>query len=257
MTTHHRTGDEWRSSALWRSLEEMRIEAEGATLAFAARLARENGWSLAHAEAVFTEYRRFLYLAAVSGRPVTPSEAVDQAWHLHLSYTRHYWDVLCTQLVGRPLHHEPTAGGRDEAALYRGQYEATLWLYRDTFGAAPPTEIWPDTGVRFAARPQWVDRARYWLVPKFRVGGGAALATSTLILGACTMLAANKAESGNALTAIVLSLAMASLVVGGIFAATRSSRRKDDDSGGCGGGGSCSGDSCGCGSGCGGGCGGG
>lgn len=258
MTAHQQTNDE--AGALWGALEAMRIEADGAKLSFAARLARENGWSPAFAEAALTEYRRFLYLAAVSDRPVTPSEAVDQAWHLHLSYTRHYWDVLCGEMLGRPLHHEPTAGGRDEAARHRGQYEATLWLYRETFGAAPPVEIWPDTGARFAARPQWVDRARYWLVPKLWVGSGAALATATVLLAACTMLGANSAGRGavNAFGAIMLSLGIGAAVVALIVAAVRGSRRKDDGSGGGCGGGGCSGggDSCGCGSGCGGGCGG-
>lgn len=254
MSEHWQANEE--AGVLWQALEGMRIETEGAALTFAGRLARENGWSPAYAGAVLTEYRRFLYLAATSGRPVTPSEAVDQAWHLHLGYTRHYWDVLCAKILGRPFHHEPTAGGRDEAARYRGQYEATLWLYRETFGAAPPVGIWPDAAARFAARPQWVDRSRYWVVPKLWAGRGAALTASTLMLGACTMLAANKAGSGDTFTAILLSLAMAALVVAGIVAATRSARKKDDGSGGCGGGGGCSGDSGGCGSGCGGGCGG-
>ena len=253
----------WRSTALWRWLENMRIEAEGAALTFVARLGRENGWSPAYAEAVVEEYRRFLYLAAASGRPVTPSEDVDQAWHLHLSYTRHYWDELCARLLGRPLHHEPTAGGREEAARYRGQYEATLWLYRETFDAPPPPDIWPDSGTRFATRPQWVDRARYWLVPKALFGRGAALATATTLLAACTMLAANSSGGGDLAMDLGVGLVVLIILAASFIALAVHSERKKDDRGGnsCGSGGCGGGSSDGCGGGgggggCGGGCGG-
>ncbi len=57
-------------------------------LPFATRLARENGWSLAYARRAIEEYRRFVFLALVAGHPVTPSDQVDQVWHLHLTYTR-------------------------------------------------------------------------------------------------------------------------------------------------------------------------
>lgn len=249
----------WQSSPLWQSLRAMRIAPEGAALSFAARLGRENGWTRDYAEAVIEEYRRFLYLAATSGRPVTPSEDVDQAWHLHLGYTRHYWDVLCAQILGRALHHEPTQGGRDEAARYLAQYEATLCLYRQTFGAAAPADLWPNAGTRFAARPQWVDRARYWPVPKALFGRSAALATATASLGACTMLAANGGGSGGLAVGLAL-LAFLIVVVGAFAVAAHHRRERDDRQGGCGGGyygGDSSSDCNGCGAGgCGGGCGG-
>ncbi len=47
---------------------------------------------------MFDEYRRFAFLAATAGHPVTPSDAVDQAWHLHLTYSRDYWDRFCPLL---------------------------------------------------------------------------------------------------------------------------------------------------------------
>lgn len=270
MTKHLRTGEAdeaqlpvkaWRSSPLWRALRGMHIELKGAALSFLARLARENGWSPAYAEAVIEEYRRFLYLAATGRHPVAPSEDVDRAWHLHLTYTRHYWEVLCAQMLGRPLHHEPTAGGRDEAARHRAQYEATLWLYRETFGAPPPADIWPEAGTRFAARPQWVDRARYWLVPKAMAGRAAGAALATTSLGACTMLAANKGGGSTGLMAGLAVLAIFVIFAGLLAFAKLSGWKRDLRDGGCGGGGyggSSGGDSGGdCdGGGCGGGCGG-
>jgi hypothetical protein len=260
-----REGQHWRSTPLWRRLATMRIGAEGARLKFAARLALENGWSARHAAAVVEEYRRFLYLAATAG-PVTPSEDVDQAWHLHLSYTRHYWDVLCGHILGRPLHHDPTEGGPAERALYHRQYEETLARYRTIFGAAPPCEIWPDAETRFAVRPLRVDAARYWLVPKAPARRLPLLAGAAMLVAACTALAANGA--GDVSWAVVFPILAVFAAAAGLAAVIgRSARRKNKD-GGCSGGvyGGCSsssrhdGDSSSCGSdgggGCGGGCGG-
>jgi len=55
---------------------------------------------------------------------VTPSDTVDQAWHLHLIYTGHYWEELCGKVLGLQLHHEPSAGG----AVEGGKYEQTIIL---------------------------------------------------------------------------------------------------------------------------------
>ncbi|HYI46940.1 MAG TPA: hypothetical protein VEX35_00595 [Allosphingosinicella sp.] len=261
-----RTGVDWRSSLLWSRLASMRIGPAGARLTFAARLARENRWSGRHAAAVVEEYRRFLYLAATAG-PVTPSEDVDQAWHLHLSYTRHYWDVLCGEILERPLHHDPTEGGPAEQGLYRGQYEATLARYRTVFGAAPPCQIWPDAETRFAVRPLRIDAARYWLVPKAPARRLPLLAGAAMLVAACTALAANSAGADDSSPIVAAAILFFVAVVAAAAWATR--RRKDDGgcAGGGAGGGGCSGGGggrdggSGCGSdggggGCGGGCGG-
>lgn len=75
---------------------------------FIERLAREQGWSLKFARNAFEEYRKFLYLAMTSGHPVTPSKVVYEVWHLHLCYTRSYWNDLCEGVLGYTLHHEPS-----------------------------------------------------------------------------------------------------------------------------------------------------
>jgi hypothetical protein len=36
------------------------------------------------------EYKRFLTLAYFSKKMITPSEQVDQVWHMHMTYTKHY-----------------------------------------------------------------------------------------------------------------------------------------------------------------------
>ncbi|MGF2075510.1 glycine-rich domain-containing protein, partial [Enterococcus casseliflavus] len=89
------------------------------------RLARENGWKLEFTRRVVAEYKRFIFLAIVAGHAVTPSQQVDQAWHLHLLYTRSYWDDFCGQVLGLRIHHGPTQGGSAEQAKYRDWYDRT------------------------------------------------------------------------------------------------------------------------------------
>lgn len=138
---------------LWQRLEAHNIGPPDASLTFTARLARENRWSSEYAARVILEYKRFCYLARTAGHQVTPSDAVDQAWHLHLTYSRDYWEVFCADVLGAPLHHGPTAGGSTERARYYDQYAATLKAYEAAFGEAPPSDIWPDAKRRFEIDP--------------------------------------------------------------------------------------------------------
>jgi uncharacterized membrane protein YgcG len=131
--------------ALWTLLQDMKIEGRGAERRFEEALAAEEGWSLDFAGRVTREYRRFLYLAASSAGEITPSRTVDGAWHLHLTYSRHYWDELCGRILGRPLHHNPSTGDASDDERFARQYEDTLALYRRTFGETPPADIWPSS----------------------------------------------------------------------------------------------------------------
>lgn len=134
---------------------------QGVALTFIDRLGRESGWSPATAQAVLEEYRRFCFLAVAAGHPVTPSDAVDRAWHLHLTYTRDYWERFCPDILGQPLHHGPTAGGPDEQHRFYLQYAGTLRSYEHWFGEPPPVRFWPDAATRLNDDP----RAR-WVHPR-------------------------------------------------------------------------------------------
>jgi len=141
---------------LWQRLEAHPIGPADASLTFVDRLARENRWSLERAQSVILEYKRFCYLArtAAPGEQVTPSDAVDQAWHLHLTYSRDYWQTFCPDILGADLHHGPTAGGQIERVRYYDQYAATLKAYETAFGQSPPADIWPDAHRRFEIDPK-------------------------------------------------------------------------------------------------------
>jgi hypothetical protein len=142
------------STELWQRIAAYTIGPDGAALTFAERLARENRWSASYADRVIGEYKRFCYLAITSGHEVTPSDAVDQAWHLHLTYSRDYWQEFCPAVLGADLHHGPTRGGPVERTRYYRQYAATLSAYEAIFGDPPPADIWPTARRRFAIDPR-------------------------------------------------------------------------------------------------------
>jgi uncharacterized protein (TIGR04222 family) len=152
---------------LWRRIQGFRFDEDGATYTFAQRLAKENGWAAAFADRAIEEYRRFAFLAVVAGHPVSPSDAVDQVWHLHLLYTRPYWQRFCSDALGHALHHEPTVGGAGERAKFEDWYEKTLASYQRFFGE-PPRDFWPDTLAKAAAgeRFQRVDLSKHLLLPR-------------------------------------------------------------------------------------------
>jgi len=155
---------------LTRQFEAFDFGSKQQRLAFNARLAEENGWSAAYTERVVTEYRRFLLLAASVPHAVTPSEQVDQAWHLHILHSAQYRE-FCREVFGRELDHGPSLGGPAERARFARDYERTLASYEKLFGQSPPDDIWPDGARRFGDDLQCrrVNVRHNWVVPKPKV----------------------------------------------------------------------------------------
>ncbi len=140
-------------AVVWERVEAFELDEPEARQPFSARLAEENGWTREHARRVVAEYKRFAFLSVASGHPVTPSEAIDEAWHLHLIYTRSYWKEFCPRVLGKALHHEPSRGNEEDERKYAGWYAQTWESYREFFGVEPPADIWPSPRGR-AERPQ-------------------------------------------------------------------------------------------------------
>lgn len=134
-----------KDELLWRRIKTFDLGVPGAEVTFAEKLARNNHWSSDFTERVITEYRRFLFLSCISPTGASPSKAVDEAWHLHLTYTVNYWKDLCNDTVGREIHHHPSKGGSQENKRHGDWYEQTLQLYKETFDESPPDDIWPST----------------------------------------------------------------------------------------------------------------
>lgn len=171
------------ASPLWKALSAYEVGPVDADLTFTQRLARENGWSPAYGARVFEEYRRFLFLAITAGHPVTPSDAVDQAWHLHLTYTRDYWERLCPDVLGQPLHHGPTKGGRAEGERFFEQYALTLRSYEAAFGPAP-ADIWLSARQRLNSDPEArrVHPREALILPRKWLGAGLLLALIVFLI---------------------------------------------------------------------------
>lgn len=175
---------------LWQRLMAFRIGDIEAQLSFECRLARENGWTQSFAERVVVEYKRFLYLVVTCGRTLTPSDPVDQAWHLHLAYTRSYWKELCGQVLDMELHHQPTRGGDQQQAHFRECYAETLARYAAVFDTEPPADIWPAAEERFAEVTGFtrINRHRVWLIPRPKIAAPllAFALLLPLVITACT-----------------------------------------------------------------------
>ena len=163
---------------LYERIKAFRFDEGDPTFPFVSRLARENRWSRAYAVRAITEYRKFIFLAIAAGHPVTPSDQVDQVWHLHLLYTRSYWDRFCREILGCPLHHEPTKGG-NEKDKFGAWYAATLKSYRCYFGEEAPADIWPDAKTRFGEDIHFerVNTKRFWALSKAWVKTAVVLAS--------------------------------------------------------------------------------
>src|SRR5690348_275204 len=106
-----------QAQSLLVKLQSFPLDEPGASRPFSARLREENGWNEGFTCRAIDECRRFLVLAALAGHRVSPSHVVDTVWHLHLLYTRSYWNELCGNVLGFPLHHEPSRGHTDRTAL--------------------------------------------------------------------------------------------------------------------------------------------
>lgn len=154
-------------SSLWHKVREFSLDKPGESFLFSDRLARENGWSKTYALRAIEEYKKFLFLCCVTGSGLTPSDPVDQVWHLHLSYTRSYWIDLCRNTPGRDIHHNPTRGGESEGQKFKQFYATTHAVYKEKLGTPPPKDIWHDQHTRFTdIHFQRGSRQKHWIIKK-------------------------------------------------------------------------------------------
>jgi hypothetical protein len=152
---------------LWLKIEQFELDDPHASFSFSDRLARENGWSYSFAIGAIEEYKKFIFLICIANHPLTPSDEVDQVWHLHLLYTQSYWVDMCKNILCREIHHGPTRGGNAERTKFKNWYDETKKLYRETFNYDAPTDIWPSDEKRFRdTNFQRVNLRTHWIVTK-------------------------------------------------------------------------------------------
>ncbi|HLO55586.1 MAG TPA: hypothetical protein VK169_14940 [Saprospiraceae bacterium] len=154
---------------LWHKIRSFDIDDSDSTFTFTDRLARENGWTFSYSVRTIEEYKKFIFLLCNSNKQLTPSDQVDQVWHLHLLYTKSYWKELCEKTIQREIHHGSTKGGQKEKEKYNNFYEDTKKTYREIFQSEPPIDIWPTSKVRFKEiNFIRVNAHKYWIIPKLK-----------------------------------------------------------------------------------------
>lgn len=173
-----------KQQQLYQRICDHELDDPSHEIGFLAHLMRANGWSRLFALHAIEEYRKFVFLALVAGHQVSPSDQVDQVWHLHLLFSDAYWNDFCPRVLGRPLHHHPTKGGQQERDRFHELYRATIRSYRQHFGE-PPADLWPPVDVRFG-RDLQMQRGR--IRPRFRPWRGWRWTSQTSILLACVGL---------------------------------------------------------------------
>jgi len=122
---------------IWDRIQTYNIAGSQSDI-FIKKLMTELDCSKSYCKGAETEYKRFIFLAAISTAPVTPSKIIDSVWHTHLLFSRSYWQEFCPEIVGKALHHEPS--GDEDADKMNQQFHQTLSLYQQYFGISPPPE---------------------------------------------------------------------------------------------------------------------
>jgi hypothetical protein len=152
---------------LWNEIKNFELDDPDISFSFTDRLARENGWTIEYSIRTILEYKKFIFLLTIANHPLTPSDQVDQVWHLHLLYTQSYWEDFCENTIKRRIHHGPTKGGDTEKSKYTNYYEKTKELYLEIFKAELPRDIWPSSEIRFTEiNFERINRDRNWIIKK-------------------------------------------------------------------------------------------
>lgn len=128
---------------LWENIQKFNLDNPHSNFPFSKKLAKENNWSASFTAKAIEEYKKFIYLCCISPTGASPSDIVDEVWHMHLTYTTSYWIDFCRKTLQKDIHHHPSKGGAAETEKHKNWYAATLVLYENTFGTKPPDNIWP------------------------------------------------------------------------------------------------------------------
>lgn len=120
---------------LWTKILAFDLDNPQAEYGFSTRLAKENYWTKNFTEEAIIEYKKFMFLAALSDFMVSPSEIVDTVWHQHLIFTQSYQEFC--EIIGKQVQHIPSTHNKSEAEKFKLAKERTKVFYRNNFGDQP------------------------------------------------------------------------------------------------------------------------
>lgn len=124
---------------LWKQVSDFDIAEYSYNYGFALRLATENKWSLSFTDAAIEEYKKFMFLAAISEEMIAPAAIVDTVWHLHLIYSDAY-QSFC-KVLGKEIRHIPSRKEQAEQEQFGAAKHFTQKVYEPVFGPMPEA-IW-------------------------------------------------------------------------------------------------------------------
>jgi hypothetical protein len=124
---------------LWDTIVGFDLDRPAGEYSFSKRLAYENCWTTSFTSQAILEYKKFMYLAATYEFMVSPSEIVDQVWHLHLIFTESYSEFC--QLLGKQVQHIPSTHNKEDYLRFKQAKERTKEYYEKEFGTQPES-IW-------------------------------------------------------------------------------------------------------------------
>ncbi|WP_295794317.1 hypothetical protein [Mucilaginibacter sp.] len=124
---------------LWQNVLDFNLDEPVSAYSFSTRLENENFWTVNFARDAIAEYKKFMYLAAVSEYMVSPSPIVDVVWHQHLIFTQSY-DEFC-RVLGKKIAHVPATHHNADFEKFKSASERTAKLYIENFGPQTP-EFW-------------------------------------------------------------------------------------------------------------------
>lgn len=132
------------NAQLWQDILSFDFDHPVSEYGFTTRLIHENLWTKDFAERSILEYRKFMYLAAVSDSMVSPSPVIDIVWHQHLIFTQSY-NSFC-KTVGKFIQHVPSTHNKEDFSRFKQARETTRSLYTENFGGYP-ADIWDSEGM--------------------------------------------------------------------------------------------------------------
>jgi uncharacterized protein (TIGR04222 family) len=126
---------------LWQKIAYYDLDDPKSAHPFSKKLMHEQKLTSTLTQRTIAEYKKFIFLVLVEPQGASPSQKVDEVWHLHITFTKNYAD-FCEQIAGNFIHHNPSKGGAEEVNRHALWYKDTLIAYVRHFDAPPPPDIW-------------------------------------------------------------------------------------------------------------------
>jgi hypothetical protein len=106
------------------------------------------GWTLTESRInVWNFFERFMTMKILmfdtNADKISPSEIVDDVWHVALLYTAEYSEFCGINAFGYFMHHRPQGASVAEKDAQLIRYRDTHMLYLLCFGK-PDYRVWPD-----------------------------------------------------------------------------------------------------------------